>query len=171
MTPEDRAVLFDLVIVPGRGSRRSPEDALRYFGVTDGTALSLRLLRDAAEARDPVDVDAALIACAAFGVTAGHLAVLVALESATWHQGHEDVVAALGRLRSPEVVPSLLHAAQWVPDYLEFDESRALAVKAIWALGATPGPEALGALRTLLANGDERVRDTARAQLARRGEI
>ncbi|MFD5103330.1 hypothetical protein [Streptomyces albidochromogenes] len=33
-------------------------------------------------------------------------------------------------------------ATRWIPEYLDFDEFRALAVKAIWALGAIPGPEA-----------------------------
>ena len=68
-----------------------------------------------------------------------HLDLLVQLASADWHHKHEDVVSALGQLRSPAAVEALYHAAWWVPDYLDFDESRALAVKAIWALGGTPG--------------------------------
>jgi hypothetical protein len=61
----------------------------------------------------------------------------------------------------------LYHAAWWVPDYLDFDESRALAVKAIWALGGTPGAEAEQALERLLGAEGEVVREAARAQLAR----
>ncbi|WP_073814917.1 hypothetical protein [Streptomyces sp. CB02261] len=37
----------------------------------------------------------------------------------------------------------------WIPEYLDFDENRALAVKAIWALGAIPGTEAREALEDL----------------------
>lgn len=79
-------------------------------------------------------------------------------------------MSALGRLRSPAAVDVLYGAARWIPDYLEFDESRALAVKAIWALGSTPGPEAERALKQLLSADNEIVREEASAQQARRDE-
>jgi hypothetical protein len=170
MTPEDRRVISSLVAVPGRGRRGSPEEVLRHFGSADGRALGLRLLRDAVERQDGMDVEMALIVCATFGFTMDHLGPLVLLASADWHHKHEDVVSALGRLRSPTAVEALYHAAWWVPDYLDFDESRALAVKAIWALGGTPGREAEHALNRLLSAEGEAVRDAARTQLARREE-
>jgi len=55
-----------------------------------------------------------------------------------------------------------------VPPYLDFDESRALARKAIWALGAIPGPEARQALTWLMDAENSVVREGAEAQLARR---
>lgn len=55
-------------------------------------------------------------------------------------------------------------------DVLRHFGSRALARKAIWALGKTPGPEADQALRRLLDSEDEILRDRAQAQLARRTE-
>lgn len=170
MTPEDRNVISSLVVVPGRGRRGSPEDVLRHFGTTDGCALGLRLLRDAVDRQDGLDVEIALIVCATFGFTMDHLDLLVQLASADWHHKHEDVVLALGQLRSPTGVEALYHAAWWVPDYLDFDESRALAIKAIWALGGTPGAEAEQALKRLLSAEGEVVREAARAQLARREE-
>ncbi|RST14149.1 hypothetical protein E2C00_18095 [Streptomyces sp. WAC05374] len=33
----------------------------------------------------------------------------------------------LGKLRSPRTVPALVEATRWVPDYLDFDDNRALA--------------------------------------------
>ncbi len=170
MTPEDRRVISSLVVVPGRGRGGSPEDVLRHFGTTDGRALGLRLLREAVDGQDGLDVEMALIVCATFGFTMDHLDLLVRLASADWHHKHEDVVSALGQLRSPAAVEALYHAAWWVPDYLDFDESRALAVKAIWALGGTPGPEAQQALKQLLSAEGEAVREAARAQLERREE-
>jgi hypothetical protein len=167
VTPEDRRVVSSLVVVPGRGRRGSPEEVLRHFGSTDGRALGLRLLRDAADRQDGMDVEMALIVCATFGFTMDHLGPLVQLASADWHHKHEDVVSALGQLRSPAAVEALYHAAWRVPDYLDFDESRALAVKAIWALGGTPGAEAEQALERLLGAEGEVVREAARAQLAR----
>ena len=170
MTPEDRAAVMSLAVVPGRDRQGSPEGVLRHFGAADGKALGLSLLRDAVDRRDGLDVEMALIVCATFGFTEDHLGLLVRLASADWHHKHEDVVSALGWLRSPAAVEALYHAAWWVPAYLDFDESRALAVKAIWALGGTPGPEAEHALKQLLSAEDDVVREAARAQLDRREE-
>nr|WP_240982708.1 HEAT repeat domain-containing protein [Streptomyces sp. S3(2020)] len=77
----------------------------------------------------------------------------------------------LGRLRSPQTVPTLVLATRWVPEYLDWDENRALAVKAIWALGAIPGPEAREALEGLRDDEDEIIRENAVKQLARRGGL
>ncbi|MET9438981.1 HEAT repeat domain-containing protein, partial [Streptomyces sp. NPDC006551] len=67
--------------------------------------------------------------------------------------------------------PALVAATRWVPEYLDFDESRALAVKAIWALGAIPGEEAREALEGLRGDENEIIRENAVKQLARRGEL
>jgi hypothetical protein len=170
MTPADRRAIASLVIVPGRSRSGSPEDVLRHFGTTDGRSLGLRLLRDAVDRQDGLDAEMALIVCFTFGFTMDDLDLLVQLTSADWHRKHEDVMSALGLLRAPTAVGALYHAAWWIPDYLDFDESRALAVKAIWALGGTPGIEAEEALKRLLIAEDDIVRCAARAQLMRRAE-
>jgi HEAT repeat protein len=46
-----------------------------------------------------------------------------------------------------------------------------LARKAIWGLGKTPGPEAERALRRLLDEPDEIIREYAKKQLARRNQL
>lgn len=163
-------MISSLAVMPGRGHQGSPEDILRHFRTTDGRALGFRLLCDAVDGQDGLDVETALIVCATFGFTMDHLDLLVQLASADWHHRHEDVVSALGGLRVSGVVDALYHAAWWIPDYLDFDESRALAVKAIWALGGTPGTEAEQALKQLLSAEGEIVREAARAQLMRREE-
>ncbi len=168
MTPEDRAAVMSLVAVPGRGRAGSPEEVLRHFGADDGQTLGLRLLRDAVDRQDGLDVEMALIVCAAFGFTIDHLDLLAQLATADWHHKHEDVVSALGQLRSPVAVDALYHAAWWIPDYLDYDESRALAIKAIWALGGTPGSEAEQALKQLASAESEIVREAALSQLSRR---
>jgi hypothetical protein len=170
VTPADRRAIACLVIVPGRSRSGSPEDVLRHFETTDGRSLGLRLLRDAVDRQDNLDVEMALIVCFTFGFTVDHLDLLMQLTSADWHRKHEDVVSALGLLRAPTAVDALYHAAWWIPDYLDFDESRALAVKAIWALGGIPGIEAEEALKRLLIAEDEIVRGAAKAQLMRRAE-
>jgi HEAT repeat protein len=170
MSPEERTLIMALYVLPGR-QPMSKEQFLREFGAEDGVALGLRLLQDATERRDPLDVELALVGCFTFGFTDGHLPPLLTLAFADWHQRHEDVASALGKLRSPASVDALAHLAQWVPAYLEYDDARALAVKAIWALGGTPGPAAEQALKQLLSAEDEIVRKAATKQLLRREEL
>lgn len=52
--------------------------------------------------------------------------------------------------------------------YLDWDENRALAVKAIWGLGKMPGAEAEQALLGLREDEDEIVREEDEAQSRRR---
>ncbi|WP_344183018.1 HEAT repeat domain-containing protein [Kribbella lupini] len=126
-------------------------------------------MTDAIERKDGDDLELALIVCNTFGFSANHLNSLIALTTADWHYKHEDVVAALGGLGDPAAVDTLYTATQWVPTYLDFDEARALARKAVYALGALSGEEADNALRRVLESEDAIVREFAEEQIARRG--
>lgn len=163
MTPEQEDLVLSLV-----GKRLTASEFLEQFGATDGQQLGLSLLRDATVRQDADDVDLALLVAYTFGFVPDHLGTLLELAPAPWHEKHEDVVTALGRMHNPAAVDALYAATQWVPDYLDFDEARALATKAIWSLGGTPGPEAEQALERLLASDSVIVRDGAREQLERR---
>lgn len=165
---KQRALIMSLVQIPGRGPATSPEEFLRQAGTTDGRQLGLDLLRDAIQRQHAVDLEMALIVCFTFGFTMDHLDPLLKISSADWHRKHEDIVTALGQLRTAATVDALVKATQWVPEYLEYDEARALAVKAIWALGSTPGPEAGQAPTLLLRSDNEIMRETARTVLERR---
>ncbi len=90
-----------------------------------------------------------------------------ALLESDWHILHETAAFALGRV-GDAAVPALVRAAREVPDYLEFDESRALAGKAIHSLGKIPGPEAEAALDDLLLHEDHALRSMVRRVLDRR---
>jgi hypothetical protein len=168
VTPEDRQVISGLVFVPLKGRASSPEDVLRHFGETDGIALGLRLLRDAVNRQDELETNLALIVCFTFGFREDHLELVVQLASADWHRSHEDVATALDGLRTPGAVDALYHLAWWVPGYLDWDDTRGLARKAIWGLGKTPGLDAKQALIRLLEEPDEIIRKSASEQLARR---
>ncbi|MFC9706351.1 HEAT repeat domain-containing protein [Streptomyces sp. NPDC056943] len=172
MTPEERDLVMGLVFVPGRGRMRTLDEVLAHFGESDGGVLALRLLRDAVKRRDADDVEMAVIVKAAAGASGEEfMEPLIELSRADWHTRHEDVVRMLSKLRSPKAVPVLGEAARWVPEYLDWDENRALAVKAIWALGAIPGPEARAALEGLRDAENEIIRENAVKQLARRGDL
>lgn len=172
MTPEEQDLVMDLAVGSGEGPRRTLDEVLAHFGESDGGALALRLLRDAMERRDAGDVEMALIVQdAADASVEKFLEPLIELFPADWHRKHEDIVSTLGELRSPKTVPTLVEATRWVPEYLEFDECQALAVKAIWALGGIPGAEAREALKSLRDAENEIIRENAVKQLARRGEL
>lgn len=138
-----------LAVGLGDGPTRTLDEVLAHFGESDGETLSLRLLRDAMERQDADDVEMALIVHAAADASVEKfLEPLIELFPADWHREYEDIVRMLGHLRSPRTVPTLALATHWVPKYLHWDENRALAVKAIWALGAIPGAEGLHLART-----------------------
>jgi hypothetical protein len=171
MTPEEQDLVLGLVVSPGQGQTRSLDEVLTHFGETDGAALAFRLLRDAMQRQDADDVEMALIVKGAASAQGREfLEPLIELCGADWHYKHEDIVSGLGKYHSSRAVSALLEATRWVPEYLEYDESRALAVKAIWALGGIPGSEARDALTSLLDADCEIVREAAKNQLARRGD-
>ncbi|MCX5434036.1 HEAT repeat domain-containing protein [Streptomyces sp. NBC_00062] len=172
MTPEEQDLVMGLAVGLGEGPTRTLDEVLAHFGESDGGALALRLLRDAMERRDADDVEMALIVMAAAGAPAEEfLEPLTELFPAEWHREHEDIVSTLGKLRSPRTVPMLVLATHWVPEHLDWDENRALAVKAIWALGAIPVAEAREALEGLRDDENEIICENAVKQLASRGEL
>jgi len=170
MTEEQRSLCRNIVITPPRGvSQISKEEFLRHFpSAIEHGKLAVRLLEDACQAQNAEDLQCALIIGFAFGFVPEHLNTLRHLVESGWHYSHEDVVSALGELRTADAIGALFHATCWIPKSLEYDESRALAVKAIWALGKIPGAEAETKLETLTRSGDAILRKTAEEQLERR---
>ncbi|MGX1267134.1 HEAT repeat domain-containing protein [Streptomyces phaeoluteigriseus] len=172
MTPEEQDLIMDLAVGLGDGPTRTLDEVLAHFGESDGRAFALRLLRDAMERQDADDVEMALLVRAAADAPVEEfLEPLIELFPAQWHRDHEDIVSLLGTLHSPQTVPTLVLATRRVPEHLDFDEARALAVKAIWALGAIPGAQAREALEGLRDAENEIIRENALKQLARRGEL
>lgn len=150
---------------PGLPPPISREEFLEQFGASDGAALGLELLSEAVKQRDGEDVEFALIVGFRFGFTTEHLPWLISLSFADWHRAHEDVVFALEQLRTPVAVEALAHAARWVPEYLEYDEARALASKAIFALTSIEGRAAEYALESLANDDSEIVAEIAKRRL------
>ena len=167
VTPEQRQVVFGLVHAPGRPPTSSGDDVLRAFDSRDGVSLGVQLLADAIARKDSEDVEYALLVCTTFGFKVDHLPLLLDLTEATWHVSHENAVWYLGKYQTPAVVRALFRATQWIPDYLDFDDSRALARKAIWELGKQPGEEARQALEQLVRSDDALIRREAKHQLER----
>jgi len=125
------------------------------------------LLNEALASRMPDDVECALIIGFMFGFSSSSVDVLIDLACEDWHNGHEDIVSALDKLRDPRAIDTLRLLTQTIPEYLEFDESRALATKAIWAIGKIGGSEAISALESIAKCDVELLRDAANFQLQR----
>lgn len=140
----------------------------RFRSSTDGRHLCSDLLTEALQFKAPDGVEYALMVGYTFGFTNENLEALLGLVSEPWHFKHEDIVTALGQIKTPKAVEALYAATQWIPDYLDFDESRALAIKAIWALGRIDGPEADAALSKLTTDSDLILAEAATEQLRRR---
>lgn len=171
MENEARKLILSLVRRTSDTSGGDPGAVLRYFGTDDGPALGRRLLREAVEHRDGTDFELAMIVCSRFDAyDESLLPLFIDQATADWHERHEDVVSRLGKYRSPAAVDALYQSTQWIPEYLDYDESRALARKAIWALGGTPGPEAEQALARLVQDKDEDLHELAEEQLSRHRE-
>ncbi|MFI6713632.1 HEAT repeat domain-containing protein [Nonomuraea sp. NPDC050478] len=168
MTPEQREAVAGLLIMPGEGRKVTPERVLSLFNTDDGKIPVLALLDEAIARRDADELGLSLLAGFTFGFSHDCIEPLVRLCNEDWHQSHEDIVDALDGFHSAKAVHALHQVTQWVPEYLEWDDARALATKAIWALGKIPGPQAGEALVRLLNSDSEILREAAQGQVERR---
>lgn len=168
MTPEQRQLCRDLLIDPAGRREISKEKFLLHFpsAVRDGR-LARELVDQADMAQNAEDLQCALIVGFAFQFSPEIRDVLVRLLNANWHHSHEDIVTALEIWQSPDTVDALYRITQWIPKYLEFDENRALAIKAIWALGKVPGADAQKRLEELARSDEPLLQKCAVKQLKR----
>jgi len=181
MTPDEKEMVRKLLVVyPGPNYdnsadaiRQRKEEFVRKFrpSVHDRKELSLELLEEAWDERNTTDVEHTLIIGFSLGFLPAHLGVLMRLADADWHRSHEDVVSALDELRDKRAVGVLYCTALKRHEYLAFDKARALAVKAIWALGNIPDDSAVGKLRVLAQSDEEILKHEAIKQLERRATL
>jgi HEAT repeat protein len=158
VTPEQQRLVFDMAWLPGRGRKVSPEEFQDRTGIANPREWALQELRDAIDRQDADDAEAALAVGSVFGQDRRWSRPLIELLDSEWHKLHEDAAFTIGEVAGSEAVQALVRATHWVPEYLEYDEARALAVKAIHSLGKIPGREAETALRNLLEHEDHALR-------------
>jgi hypothetical protein len=150
--------------------RISEDEFLREVGIAraDATGFALKILEEAYRQKSEDDVECGLSVGFHLGFTSEFIDVLTRLSDAGWHHSHEDVVTALDSLGDTRTIEALYRAALKIHPYLEFDDSRALAGKAIWALGRLGNAIADQKLRLLAESSDPVVGTDARKQLYRR---
>ncbi|MEV4604364.1 HEAT repeat domain-containing protein [Amycolatopsis sp. NPDC049253] len=164
---EMRDLIARLVHSPRGKPTITREEFLRFAQSSNGADLSASLLQEAVDAHSSDDVALALIVAFQFDISGVHIPLLVSLGFSDWHKSHEDVVEALSGLRDPTTLAVLIYLANHIPEYLNWDESRALARKAIWAIGEIPGEKSRRALDGLSKSDDEIVRESALEQIER----
>lgn len=173
MTIEERQLVWRLVTYPPGsnlpvGYQLSIDEFLQQFPrAVERSKLVLTLLEEACRSMSADDVTCALIVGFKLGFAEEHFGLLVSLLEQDWHRSHEDIVSALDDLITPKAVEILYRSTQKIPDYLAFDDTRALASKAIWALGNIGNKEAIGKLTLLSQSEDSVLREDALEQLNR----
>jgi len=160
--------LIDGLLYGVGGPRLTKSEFLAQFGVQDGVALGVAILADAVARHDTGELSDGLVVTFTFGVSEDHLPLLIDLLDVSWHVEKEDIVSLLGEFHRPDLVDTLVHAMDHVPDYLEFEDGRSLFDKAISAIRDTPGEYAEAVLVNLADSTNPLIRDRAGKELARR---
>lgn len=172
MTPDQRALVHGLVIEPPSGKRKvsKEEFAAKFPDALEDGKLSLKVLIEASEEKNAEDLGNALTIGHVFGFPPDSEEILYSLASQVWHYSHEGVVAAIARtgFSDDRAIDALYDATQTTPSYLDYDDSRALAVQAIWALGKIPGRHSEQRLEMLARSPVTIIRQNAKKQLERR---
>nr|WP_319396638.1 hypothetical protein [uncultured Desulfobacter sp.] len=84
-----------------------------------------------------------------------------------WHYKHEDIAMILQELKDPQSIDNLYKTALSKYEYLDYDDSCALAVKCIWALGDINTDYAREKLKLLATSDNSIIKENAVRQLNR----
>jgi hypothetical protein len=135
------------------------------FDIDHDPAAVLGMLDEAARLDDAGSVECAV--AIAWG-RAGELDVvptLIDLLRSTRHERHEDVARWLQQLRDPRAIEALYATALSRHEYLEYDNSHALARECTWALADVGTVEAKQRLRSLARSDDPEIAGYAQRRL------
>jgi hypothetical protein len=131
MTKEQKKLILDLSL----GNITFDEFSKKYSEHVDSEYI-LKQLQTAFDKQDSSGVEYALLLGFLFkNFTWDFTELLNKLIQQDWHYKHEDIAYILQQLRSPSSVDALYNAALKKLEYLDYDDSYALARKCIHALG------------------------------------
>ena len=148
----------------------SKSDFLRLNDIAEDEAAStfLAQLQKAYFQKNDEEVDSILSLVFAFdAVDERFVHLLNDLLTSDWHEQHENIAMLLQKLKSPKSILALYEVAQKAFSYLSYDESYALAVKCIWALGDIGTDAALEKLEILSHSSNQIIAHNASKQIAR----
>lgn len=128
----------------------SPERFFREFRpAIDRISLISDFLEAAIQTQDDDNLDDTLFLGSGYGYCQAHLPLLIVLLRQEWHTQHESLVDIIAEFKSDTAIEVLDWAAQIRLAYLDYDDSKALARKAIYALAKIPSHEALEKLESI----------------------
>jgi hypothetical protein len=159
---DDQELIMALVL--GRITRDKFLDRCSVDPSNDPT-LVIRILKDANERRDSKQIEYGLMLYRLFETQEMNSDILCALLAQDWHISHENIAEILQELRDPNSVDCLFNATFAQFSYLDYDESYALAVKCIWALGDIGSQYAREKLAILSSSDNKLIRENAEYQL------
>ena len=125
----------------------------------------IELFEYAISAKNPEKVDNAVITSRTFDSPEETVPYLCKLLEYPWHYDHEDIVLELQRIGDVRSIEVLNKTALRKFDYLDYDDSKALARKCTWALADIGTKEAKEALLELTKNPDEEIAEYARKRI------
>lgn len=166
LSDRQKAICSGLIVgLSGRQDTSGEDFAREVPEALEDDRLSPSFLRQATDDCDAESLQCALLVGFSCGFPPSSVGMLCELLSADWHHSHEDLVEALCGFDGDSVAQSLFQATRWIPPYLAFDDSRALATKAIWAISRLTAVDVLPLLNALENDPDERLRVVAQTRL------
>lgn len=127
-----------------------------------------KLLICAYNEKNADDVEYSLTVAYKFNlITERYVDILCKLLESSWHYRHEDIAKILQSMKSPSSIEYLYRTALTKFEYLEYDNSYALARKCMWALGDIGTDKAIERLKLLANSEDEELRGYAIEQFNR----
>lgn len=166
MNDNDRKLILELGL-----NRISEQEFLNTFSIDINSNSVMELLIIAYNEKNADDVDYSLTVAYEFNlITERYVDILCKLLESNWHYKHEDIARALQSLKSPNSIEALYKTSLTKFEYLEYDDSSALARKCTWALGDINTDESKKKLELIASNEmlSEEIRDYAIKQLNRK---
>lgn len=93
------------------------------------------------------------------------VSILCELMLEPWHYKHEDIARLFQKWRNPKTIKILFDTCNAKFKYLDYDDSYALAVKCIWALGDIATKESFDKLKILSTSKNPVIKENAYYQL------
>ncbi|MBD2785034.1 HEAT repeat domain-containing protein [Xenorhabdus sp. DI] len=160
---ENKKELIESFLSISVDKKRFKEKYIDCFGeINICHELELSILNKDADA-----IDLFLYFGAVIGYNYSCISLLNKLILMQWHYKHEDLAMILQHYKHPSSVDALYQVSGFELEYLDFDDSYALAVKCIWGLGDIGTPEAFEKLKVLSESDNEVVRENSINQLKR----
>ncbi|MCG8710945.1 hypothetical protein JHU04_004263 [Brenneria sp. 4F2] len=147
----------------------SKEEFIKKFDLESHSPISLisKEIEKACQKEDADELDDAITLIFIFNENKIPIEQLNRLLLEHWHYKHEDIASLLRDIKSESSVEYLFKATQEDYKYLSFDDSHALTIKCIWALGEINNDNARLKLCKLCQSDIDIIKSNAEYQLSR----